>query len=150
MCHHAIIPSSFVQELAVGISYLSGEISSTCRFIPAFVALTTGAAAYYLGRSSGDSRLAGKKNKKVRGRKVEWMLHPVCCKGAGWLHQVWISVQAFLLLIQHDYKSIRDRDAFIELFKPLAKYVTQHEPETLAYELAISDKDPHKLLVFER
>jgi len=59
-------------------------------------------------------------------------------------------VQAFLLLIQHEYKSIRDRDAFIELFKPLAKYVTQHEPETLAYELAISDKDPHKLLVFER
>ena len=48
--------------------------SSTCRLIPAFVALTTGAAAYYLGRSSGDSRLAGKKNKKVRGRKVEWIL----------------------------------------------------------------------------
>lgn len=60
------------------------------------------------------------------------------------------AVQAFLLLIQHEYKSIRDRDAFIELFKPLAKYVTQHETETLAYELAISDKDSHKLLVFER
>ena len=60
------------------------------------------------------------------------------------------AVQAFLLLIQHEYKSIRDRDAFIELFKPLAKYVKQHEPETLAYELSVSDKDPHKLLVFER
>lgn len=59
-------------------------------------------------------------------------------------------MQAFLLLIQQEYKSIRDRDVFIDLFKPLAKYVTQHEPETLAYELAISDKDPHKLLVFER
>ena len=54
------------------------------------------------------------------------------------------------MLIQQEYKSIRDRDVFIDLFKPLAKYVTQHEPETLAYELAISDKDPHKLLVFER
>ena len=60
------------------------------------------------------------------------------------------AMQAFLLLIQHEYKSIRDRDAFIELFKPLAKYVKQHEPETLAYELSVSDKDPHKLLVFER
>ncbi len=58
--------------------------------------------------------------------------------------------QAFLLLIQQEYKSIRDRDVFIEMFKPLAKYVKQHEPETLAYELSVSDKDPHKLLIFER
>ena len=67
-----------------------------------------------------------------------------------YLHERFCIAQAFLLLIQQEYKSIRDRDVFIDLFKPLAKYVTQHEPETLAYELAISDKDPHKLLVFER
>lgn len=64
--------------------------------------------------------------------------------------EVSYGAQAFLLLIQQEYKSLRDRDVFIEIFQPLAKYVTQHEPETLAYEISISDKDPHKLLVFER
>ncbi|CAL5219908.1 g1837 [Coccomyxa viridis] len=98
-----------------------GDQSAWRWLIPAFVALTTGAAAYYLGKSSSDDRMAEKKNKR-----------------------------AFLLLIQQEYKSIRDRDVFIEMFKPLAKYVKQHEPETLAYELSVSDKDPHKLLIFER
>ena len=39
---------------------------------------------------------------------------------------------------------------FISLFEPLAKYVRLHEPETLAYELSVSDKDPHRILIFER
>jgi quinol monooxygenase YgiN len=64
----------------------------------------------------------------------------------GWF----ICTQAFLLVITHEYKSIRDRDVFIELFTPLAKFVQQHEPDTLAYELSISDKDPHKIIIFER
>lgn len=61
-----------------------------------------------------------------------------------------MSPQAFLLVIQQEYKSLRDRDAFIALFEPLAKYVAQHEKTTLAYELSISDKDPHKVIIFER
>lgn len=58
--------------------------------------------------------------------------------------------QAFLLVITHEYKTIRDRDIFISLFEPLAKYVVQHEPDTLAYDIAISDKNPLKVLIFER
>ena len=59
-------------------------------------------------------------------------------------------MQAFLLVIKQEYKSLRDRDEFIRLFEPLAKYVTEHEKTTLAYELSISDKDPHKIIIFER
>ena len=59
-------------------------------------------------------------------------------------------MQAFLLVITHEYKTIRDRDLFISLFEPLAKYVIQHEPETLAYELSISDRNPLKIIIFER
>ena len=58
--------------------------------------------------------------------------------------------RAFLLVIKQEYKSLRDRDEFIRLFEPLAKYVTEHEKTTLAYELSISDKDPHKVIIFER
>ena len=59
-------------------------------------------------------------------------------------------MQGFLLIINHTYKTTADRDIFIKLFEPLAKYVTQHEQGTLAYELAISDKDPHKIIIIER
>ena len=62
---------------------------------------------------------------------------------------VWFT-QAFLLVITHEYKTIHDRDVFLSLFEPLAKYVVQHEPETLGYEVAISDKTPLKILIFER
>lgn len=58
--------------------------------------------------------------------------------------------QAFLLVITHKYKTIRDRDLFISLFEPLAKYVVHHEPETLAYELSVSDKNPLEIIIFER
>ncbi len=53
-------------------------------------------------------------------------------------------------MITHEYKTIHDRDVFLSLFEPLAKYVVQHEPETLGYEVAISDKTPLKILIFER
>lgn len=150
----AQIPASFPSLLqGLPCDHLSCERYTCCRLVPAFVALTTGAAAYYLGKTSSDDRMADKKNKRVTdcrrsdGRVAESL------RGYGQNHCMScfpFAVQAFLLLIQHEYKSIRDRDAFIELFKPLAKYVKQHEPETLAYELSVSDKDPHKLLVFER
>ncbi|BDA42335.1 hypothetical protein COCOBI_03-2220 [Coccomyxa sp. Obi] len=89
--------------------------------VPAFVAVTAAAGAYLLGKSTSESRTSGKKVKK-----------------------------AFLLVITHEYKNIRDRDVFLSLFEPLAKYVVQHEPETLGYEVAISDKTPLKILIFER
>ena len=43
------------------------------------------------------------------------------------MHATWDDavsmLQAFLLVITHEYKSLRDRDVFISLFEPLAKYV---------------------------
>ncbi|KAK9816557.1 hypothetical protein WJX72_001926 [[Myrmecia] bisecta] len=58
--------------------------------------------------------------------------------------------QAFLLVINATFESVADRDKFITLFKPLAKHVAEHEPDTLAYELAIADNNPLKIQIFER
>ncbi|EIE20973.1 hypothetical protein COCSUDRAFT_83532 [Coccomyxa subellipsoidea C-169] len=98
-----------------------GNNSAMQWLVPAFVAVTAAAGAYLLGKSATTDRTAGKKNKK-----------------------------AFLLVITHKYKTIRDRDLFISLFEPLAKYVVHHEPETLAYELSVSDKNPLEIIIFER
>ena len=145
------------------------------RLLPAGVAIITAAAAYLLGQHTAEGRPLMKKHKKVmassnapppclpvkctcpfgiRSRlsppcfclsKHHILdLCPACCKGCR--H----AVQAFLLVIKQEYKSLRDRDEFIRLFEPLAKYVTEHEKTTLAYELSISDKDPHKVIIFER
>lgn len=38
---------------------------SAYRVVPAFVAVTAAAGAYLLGKSTSDSRVSGKKNKKV-------------------------------------------------------------------------------------
>lgn len=59
-------------------------------------------------------------------------------------------MQAYLFVINHEYKSITDRDKYIEIFKPFAKHVEKNESGTLAFQMSISDKDPHKLIIFER
>lgn len=56
----------------------------------------------------------------------------------------------FVLAIQVKFESEADRDIFIDLFRPLAKYVAEHEPRTLSYELAIADTDPTLVLIHER
>ena len=58
--------------------------------------------------------------------------------------------QAFVLLIYVTCASEADLHKFIELWKPLAEHVAKNEPETLAYELSISDKEANRLLVYER
>lgn len=55
-----------------------------------------------------------------------------------------------MLAIQVKFESEADRDIFIDLFRPLAKYVAEHEPQTLSYELAIADTDPTLVLIHER
>lgn len=55
-----------------------------------------------------------------------------------------------MLAIQVKFESEADRDIFIDLFRPLAKYVAEHEPRTLSYELAIADTDPTLVLIHER
>ncbi len=115
----------------------------------------TAAAAYLLGQSTAEGRPLAKKHKKVQLHRVwERVLHhawlaPLLAAACN-KYVAAMSPQAFLLVIQQEYKSVRDRDAFIALFEPLAKYVVQHEKTTLAYELSISDKDPHKVIIFER
>lgn len=59
-------------------------------------------------------------------------------------------LQAWLLLINVDFESIEDRDAFIKYFTPVAVHCAKHEPRTLGYELSIDDKDPTKIFIFER
>lgn len=58
--------------------------------------------------------------------------------------------QVFVLDIHFTFKSEKDRDKFIELWRPLARHVLLYEPGTLSYELAIADSDPLRVLVFER
>lgn len=58
--------------------------------------------------------------------------------------------KAWLLLINVDFESVEDRDAFISYFQPVAVHCALHEPRTLGYELSIDDKDPTKIFIFER
>lgn len=60
------------------------------------------------------------------------------------------SHQVFVLDIHFTFKSEKDRDKFIQLWRPLAKHVLLHEPGTLSYELSVGDSDPLRVLVFER
>lgn len=56
----------------------------------------------------------------------------------------------FVLDIKFTFKTAKDRDLFIDLWKPLAKHVMEKEPGTISYELSIADSEPLKVLVFER
>lgn len=59
-------------------------------------------------------------------------------------------LQAFILMITLEYKNVEDRDLYIKLFQLFAKYFIQHELGTLQFELCIADKNPLKLIIFER
>jgi quinol monooxygenase YgiN len=39
---------------------------------------------------------------------------------------------------------------FIELWRPLAQHCRAHEPGTLSYECAVSDKEPDVVVIYER
>mmetsp|Transcript_32731 Transcript_32731/g.72305 ORF Transcript_32731/g.72305 Transcript_32731/m.72305 type:complete len:113 (-) Transcript_32731:603-941(-) len=41
-------------------------------------------------------------------------------------------------------------DTFVKNFEPLAKYVQDHEEGALTYKLSLGDKDPNKLVIYER
>uniref|UniRef100_A0A061S0G9 Dimeric alpha-beta barrel n=1 Tax=Tetraselmis sp. GSL018 TaxID=582737 RepID=A0A061S0G9_9CHLO len=60
------------------------------------------------------------------------------------------SKNAWQLLVWKIFKTKQDRDRFLALFEPLARYVREHETGTLAYEVSISDIEPRKILIFER
>ncbi|KAK9835210.1 hypothetical protein WJX81_005911 [Elliptochloris bilobata] len=58
--------------------------------------------------------------------------------------------KAFLLVITCEFHSEADRTTFLQEFGRLAKYVHASEPDTLAYETAIADSNPLKVLIYER
>ena len=57
---------------------------------------------------------------------------------------------AFSLFVTAKFDSIERKEYFLEMIKPVAEFVHLHEPETLSYEVLLSDKDPLRVLIMER
>ncbi len=58
-------------------------------------------------------------------------------------------MQAFLLIISCEFHTQADRDRFLDEFAKLAQQVAT-EGDTLAYEVAVADNDPNKVVIYER
>lgn len=56
----------------------------------------------------------------------------------------------FSLVVTISFSNESVRDNFLEDVRPLCKYVKTSELQTLSYEVAISDRDPLKILLLER
>jgi quinol monooxygenase YgiN len=56
----------------------------------------------------------------------------------------------FSLLVTLQFQDADALRTFQAAFAPLAQYVRANEPDTLAYEALLSDKDPLQVLVLER
>mmetsp|Transcript_45315 Transcript_45315/g.58069 ORF Transcript_45315/g.58069 Transcript_45315/m.58069 type:complete len:146 (-) Transcript_45315:234-671(-) len=59
-------------------------------------------------------------------------------------------VQAFSLLVTLKFSDPESLGIFKEEFQPLADHVRDNEPNTIAYEVLLSDKDPLRVLILER
>ncbi|GAB5030947.1 Hypothetical protein NocV09_00402220 [Nannochloropsis oceanica] len=57
---------------------------------------------------------------------------------------------AFWLVVSVTFRRSEDVEIFKAAFAPLAVVVKENEAGTLSYGLAISDKDPLMVLIFER
>lgn len=55
-----------------------------------------------------------------------------------------------MLAVNLEFESEADRDAWVEIWRPLAAHVAAAEPATLAFIMAVADTDPRRALVFER
>ena len=58
--------------------------------------------------------------------------------------------QAFVLAVSLTFQEVSHRDEFVKVWTPLAEYVQAEEHGTLSFELAVSDGDPCKVIVYER
>lgn len=56
----------------------------------------------------------------------------------------------FSLLVTLQFQDDDSLQQFLKDIAPVARYVKEHEPDTLAYEVLLSDKDPLQVLVLER
>ncbi|KAL7528611.1 hypothetical protein ACHAWF_005947 [Thalassiosira exigua] len=58
---------------------------------------------------------------------------------------------AFVLLVNMKFASLSHRDTFLEWMKPVCEDVAANEGgTTLSYKVAVSDKDPLRVVVMER
>ena len=57
---------------------------------------------------------------------------------------------AFFLLVQMEFKSVADREKAEAIFAPEARWCRDHEPGTLSYEWARSDRNDRAIVVVER
>jgi len=48
------------------------------------------------------------------------------------------------------FDSVEYKEQFLNDIKPVADYVKSSEPDTIAYEMLLSDKDPLQVMVLER
>jgi len=61
-----------------------------------------------------------------------------------------ISMIPFSLLVTLKFTAEEHKETFLNDIAPLAIYVKEKEPETIAYEVLLSDKDPLRVLIMER
>lgn len=60
------------------------------------------------------------------------------------------SPDVFSLLVTLQFSDKESLEQFATAFVPMQKYVKDHEPSTLVYDLLQSDKDPLQVLVLEQ
>ena len=60
------------------------------------------------------------------------------------------NMAAFSLLVTLQFTAEEHKEAFLKYISPLAKYVNAKEPDTIAYKVLLSDKDPLRVLIMER
>lgn len=56
----------------------------------------------------------------------------------------------FSLIVTLQFTEEQYKEQLLRDIAPLAKYIRQHEPDTLAYEVLLSDKDPLRVTILER
>jgi quinol monooxygenase YgiN len=60
------------------------------------------------------------------------------------------SSPVFSLLVTLNFEASEYKEQFLNDIKPVAEYVKSSEPDTVAYEVLLSDKDPLEVLILER
>lgn len=66
------------------------------------------------------------------------------------MHIMASSNTAFSLLVTLTFVSRTQKEQFLKDIAPLADYVRDHEPDTIAYQVLQSDKEPLRVLILER
>ena len=68
----------------------------------------------------------------------------------GWPASTGVPKGAFFLLVQMEFKTVADREKAEAIFAPEARWCRDHEPGTLSYEWARSDRNDRAIVVVER